>query len=89
MVGRRAGGNCKHTVSPRGWGNAAWHEWPTTRSVDYLSEYGHGGIGGIEVLGVGLDGSAVFEDVTLDNRGEGLPEDLVVVERCDEWLECM
>ncbi len=31
--------------------------------VDYLAEYSHGGVGGIEILGVGLDESMAFLEV--------------------------
>ena len=57
--------------------------------LEYIRKYGHGGIGGIGILGVGLDGSIVFLDVTLEYRLEGLPDNLVVIENVDEWLECI
>lgn len=57
--------------------------------VDFLKMFGHGGICGIETLGVGLTGTLIFVDVTLDYREEGLPDNLVVIENVDEWLECI
>ena len=56
---------------------------------EFLFRYGHGGIGGFEILGVGLTGRLIFQDVTLDYRNDGLPENLVVIENADEWLMCI
>ena len=55
----------------------------------FLMNYGHGGIGGIEVLGVGKNGKLFFENYTLEYRSFGMPEELVIVENCDEWLYCI
>ncbi|WP_432291346.1 SMI1/KNR4 family protein [Olsenella uli] len=57
--------------------------------VDFLRRYGHGGIGGVTVLGVGLDGSMIFAEETEEYRPDGLPDCLVAVESCDEWLYCI
>ncbi|MGI6217125.1 MAG: SMI1/KNR4 family protein [Coriobacteriales bacterium] len=57
--------------------------------VEYLKTYGHGGVGGVEILGFGFDDSAMFVDDTLEYRGFGLPDNLVVVENVDEWLYCL
>ncbi len=57
--------------------------------LDYLNEYSHGGIAGVEILGIGLTGKVFFLDETLEYRDEGLPDNLVVVENCDEWLYCI
>ncbi|RRF89142.1 MAG: SMI1/KNR4 family protein [Coriobacteriaceae bacterium] len=57
--------------------------------VDFLHEYSYGGIGGITILGVGLDGSMAFLEETLSYRKYGLPHNLLVVENCDEWLWCL
>ena len=57
--------------------------------VDYLNSYSHGGIAGVEILGVGLEGTAIFLEVTKDYREDGLPENFVVIENCDEWLYCL
>ena len=48
--------------------------------VDYLNEYSHGGVGGVEILGVGLTGTMLFLEVTLDYRKYGLPHNLLAVE---------
>ena len=42
--------------------------------------FGHGGIGGIEVLVVGLTGRMIFVDTTLDYREEELPENFFAIE---------
>ena len=57
--------------------------------VEYLEEYSYGGIGGITILGVGLDMSMAFLEVTLDYRKYGLPHNLLAVENVDEWLYCL
>ena len=57
--------------------------------VEYLNEYGHGGVGGVELLGVGLTGTMLFLEATLRHRKYGLPNNLLVVENCDEWQECI
>ncbi|MDO4634047.1 MAG: SMI1/KNR4 family protein [Eubacteriales bacterium] len=57
--------------------------------IDYVKMFGSGGIGGISILGIGLDGSIMFEEETRDYRQYGLPENLVVIENIDEWLNCI
>ena len=57
--------------------------------VDYIKMFGHGGIAGLEILGVGLTGRMIFVDSTLEYRAEELPENLVVIENVDEWLMCL
>ena len=57
--------------------------------VEFLQEYSYGGIGGVTILGIGLDGSMAFLEVTLDYRKYGLPYNLLAVENCDEWLWCL
>lgn len=57
--------------------------------IDFLKEYGHGGIAGIEVMGVGLTGRMLFVDTTLEYREDDLPDKLVVVENVDEYLTCI
>lgn len=57
--------------------------------IDFLKAYGSGGIGGVEILGFNLDGSASFLDETFENRTFGLPQNFVVVENVDEWLYCI
>lgn len=57
--------------------------------VEFLQLFSHGGIGGVTILGVGLDNSMAFLEVTLDYRRYGLPHNLLAVENCDEWLYCL
>jgi hypothetical protein len=57
--------------------------------VDFLKMFGHGGIGGIEIIGIGLTGKLIFVERTLDYRDEGLPNNLVVIENVDEWIDCI
>ena len=57
--------------------------------VDFLKMFGHGGIGGIEIIGIGLTGRLIFVEMTLDYRDEGLPNNLVVIENVDEWIDCI
>ncbi len=56
--------------------------------LEYLKAYSHGGIG-FEILGIGFDGSISFLEETLEYREDGLPNNLLVVENCDEWLYCI
>ena len=56
---------------------------------EYLMTYGHGGLAGLEILGVGLTGRIIFVDTTLEYREEDLPNNLVVIENVDEWLMCL
>lgn len=55
----------------------------------FLKNYGQGGIGGVEILGVSKINKAIFKDKTLEYRNYGLPNNLIVVENCDEWLYCI
>jgi len=57
--------------------------------IAFLKMFGHGGIGGLEVLGFGLTGRMIFVDTTIEYRDEGLPHNLVVIENVDEWLTCI
>lgn len=57
--------------------------------IVFLKRFGHGGIGGIEVMGFGLTGRMIFVDTTMDYRKDDLPENLVVIENVDEWLSCI
>lgn len=56
--------------------------------LQFLNEYSYGGIG-FEILGIGFDDSVAFLEETLEYREEGLPDNLLVVENCDEWLYCI
>jgi len=55
----------------------------------FLNKYGYGGIGGLEIFGVGKNSKCIFEDMTLKYRQYGLEKELVVIENCDEWLYCI
>ena len=57
--------------------------------IAFLKMFGHGGIGGLEVLAFGLTGRMIFVDTTIEYRDEGLPHNLVVIENVDEWLTCI
>lgn len=56
---------------------------------EFLKYYGHGGIGGIEVLGVGKNGLMIFENETSKYRTYGMPRELIAIENCDEWVYCI
>ena len=53
--------------------------------VDYIKMFGHGGIAGVEILGVGLTGKMIFVESTLEYRADELPGNLVVIENVD-WV---
>ena len=57
--------------------------------VEFLQQYSYGGIGGVTILGIGLDDSMAFLEVTLDYRKYGLPHNLLAVENVGEWLYCI
>ena len=57
--------------------------------LEYLKVYSHGGINGILILGVGMTGNVMFLESTLEYRNYGLPENLIVIENCDEWVYCL
>ena len=57
--------------------------------IAFLKEFGHGGINGIETIGIGKNGRLLFEEETLIYRKYGLPHDLIVIENCGEWLYCL
>lgn len=54
----------------------------------FLKQYGHGGFF-FEFLGYGLTGNALFVGETLKERKNGLPEKLLVIENCDEYVVCI
>lgn len=56
--------------------------------VEYLETFGHGGVAGVEILGIGHDGSLIFVEQTMLYRKYGLPKNLVAIENQDEWLMC-
>ena len=54
----------------------------------YLKEIGHGGCM-FEIMGYGLTGRAVFLDETLEKRKLGLPDNVLIIENCDEYYYCI
>lgn len=57
--------------------------------IEFLEELGQGGFNGVYVLGFSRSGSSLFAQETEEHRAYGLPQRLVVVENCDEWLYCL
>ena len=57
--------------------------------LEYLDVYSYGGINGTEILGIGMTGKIMFLEATLEYRRYGLPDNLIVVENCDEWVYCL
>ena len=55
----------------------------------FLGNYGHGGINGVLIQGVGLDKSLQVVNTTLSLREYGLPRNLVVIESMDEYVYCL
>ena len=85
-------GDFTHTVITDDQINAAQVALSVTipeQYVDFLRTYGHGGIGGIEIIGIGKTGNLLFVNVTRMYREYGLPKNLIVIENCDEWIYCI
>lgn len=57
--------------------------------LDFLNLYGHGGINGFEVFGVGKNGDLIFVEETLNLRQYNLPYEFIAIEDCDEWVYCI
>ncbi|MDO5155917.1 MAG: SMI1/KNR4 family protein [Eubacteriales bacterium] len=56
--------------------------------VWFLKEIGHGGCM-FEFMGYGLTGKAIFADETLSQRENGLPDNLMIIQNCDEYFDCI
>lgn len=56
--------------------------------VWFLKEIGHGG-NMFEFMGYGLNGKAVFVEATLREREFGMPDNLMVFQNCDEFVDCI
>lgn len=56
--------------------------------VWFLKTFGHGGFF-FEYLGYGLNGNCIFLNKTLKEREFGLPNELLVIEDCDEFVYCI
>lgn len=85
-------GDFTHVAPPDGMEDLVMAQLGVTlpkQFLEYLEEYSHGGIDGIEVFGIGLNGSITFIEETLHYRKYGLPDNLVVIVNCDEWEECI
>ncbi|MCR5783886.1 MAG: SMI1/KNR4 family protein [Clostridia bacterium] len=52
--------------------------------IEFLINFGHDGIGGVETIGIGKNSQPIFVYETLDYRKYGLPDNLVIIENCDE-----
>ncbi|MFA0816195.1 MAG: SMI1/KNR4 family protein [Anaerofustis sp.] len=55
----------------------------------FLKSFGGGGIAGVRIIGVSKSHILSFVEETLSYRKQGLPENLIVVEDSDEWVECV
>jgi hypothetical protein len=55
----------------------------------YVRNYGQGGIGGVEIFGVGLNNVLPCVEITNDYRRVGLPKQYVVIQNVDEWIYCL
>lgn len=55
----------------------------------FLREYGHGGVAGVTILGIGLTGMPPVVKFTQYYRKYGMPKSLVVINSVDEWVYCL
>ncbi len=56
----------------------------------FLREYGHGGIAGVDILGIGPIGvEPPVVQLTQDYRKMGMPNSLVAIYNADEWVYCL
>ncbi|PMB05798.1 hypothetical protein CEN49_17270 [Fischerella thermalis CCMEE 5273] len=55
----------------------------------FVKNFGHGGIGGVVILGVAKTEVPTCVKYTQRYREYGLPHSLVVIENCDEWVHCL
>ncbi|SFS41416.1 SMI1/KNR4 family protein [Marininema halotolerans] len=54
----------------------------------YIQNYGHGGLEGVEILGIAQIAMPVVE-TTIDYRQYGLPQQYIVIEDCGEYVYCL
>jgi len=55
-----------------------------------LREYGHGGIAGIDIIGIGPKSvEPPVVQLTKDYRKIGMPNSLVAIYNADEWVYCL
>ena len=57
--------------------------------LEFLESLGQGGFNGVYVVGISRAGKPQFLEETLEYREYGLPENLIFLENCDEWLYCL
>ncbi|PTM57554.1 SMI1/KNR4 family protein [Desmospora activa] len=55
----------------------------------FVKNFGHGGIGGVDILGVSKTELPTCVKFTQRYREYGLPHSFVVIENCDEWVNCL
>lgn len=55
----------------------------------FLREYGHGGVAGVTILGIGLSGVPSVVRFTQRYRKLGIPNSWVVIYDADEWFYCL
>lgn len=55
----------------------------------FLEKYGAGGLDGFEIIGIHDEKYLSVIDMTEMYRNEGLPNWLIVIEDCCEWLYCI
>ncbi|SMO63794.1 SMI1/KNR4 family protein [Melghirimyces algeriensis] len=55
----------------------------------FVRNFGHGGIAGIEILGVAKSEIPTCVRYTQKYREYGLPHSFVVIENCNEWIYCL
>lgn len=54
----------------------------------FVRKYGYGGCY-FEILGYGINGKAIFVTETLKQRENDLPQNLIIIENCDEYYNCI
>lgn len=55
----------------------------------FLENYGHGGIGGVEILGIAKSDIPACKEATDGLKEYDLPEGYVVIEDCGEYYYCL
>jgi len=55
----------------------------------FLKKYGDGGLGGVDIFGVDRLNNLTFVDETKGYRRYGMPQHLLAIENCDEWVFCI
>lgn len=55
----------------------------------FINNYGSGGLAGVRIIGISKSSKLSFVEETLQYREQGLPNQLIVIEDSDEWIECI